>query len=340
MRAQPAEGCTRRRVLGGLTVVGAAGLLERPARPVAAERPPETTRLRFTQTPAACAAPRYVAEEWLGEEGFTEVQYGKTTGGGGTAKALAAGMADISTLPFGPLLIRVDFGDPIRFLAGVHLGCFERSGTERVRTIRDLKGKTVAVFELASGAPVFLASVGAYVGLDPRRDMVWIERSSTEAMRLLAAGTIDAYLGFPPEPQELRAEQIGPVVVNSMLDRPWSQDFGCLVAGNRAFIEQHAVATKRALRAVLRAANVGAREPERGARFLVDKGDTKHYDYALHTIREIPYGNWREDDPDNTIRFYALRLHAAGMIKSSPPKLMARGTEWRFLNELKQELKG
>ena len=39
------------------------------------------------------------------------------------------------------------------------------------------------------------------------------------------------------------------------------------------------------------------------------------------------------------MRLYALRLHEAGMIKSSPNKIIAEGTDWRFLNELKRELK-
>jgi NitT/TauT family transport system substrate-binding protein len=40
------------------------------------------------------------------------------------------------------------------------------------------------------------------------------------------------------------------------------------------------------------------------------------------------------------VRLYALRFHEAGMIKSSPQKILAQGTDWRFLNELKKELKG
>jgi NitT/TauT family transport system substrate-binding protein len=40
------------------------------------------------------------------------------------------------------------------------------------------------------------------------------------------------------------------------------------------------------------------------------------------------------------VRFYALRLHEAGMIKSSPQKIIEHSTNWRFLNELKKELKG
>ena len=39
------------------------------------------------------------------------------------------------------------------------------------------------------------------------------------------------------------------------------------------------------------------------------------------------------------MRFYALRLHEVGMIKSSPNQIIAEGTDWRFLNELKRELK-
>ena len=35
----------------------------------------------------------------------------------------------------------------------------------------------------------------------------------------------------------------------------------------------------------------------------------------------------------------ARRLHEAGMIDSSPNQLIADGTDWRFLNELKRELK-
>jgi NitT/TauT family transport system substrate-binding protein len=39
------------------------------------------------------------------------------------------------------------------------------------------------------------------------------------------------------------------------------------------------------------------------------------------------------------VRFYALRLHEVGMLKSSPQRLIAQGTDWRFFSELKQELK-
>ena len=44
-------------------------------------------------------------------------------------------------------------------------------------------------------------------------------------------------------------------------------------------------------------------------------------------------------DAEDSVRFYSLRLQEAGMIKSSPQKIMAQGTDWRFFRELKKELK-
>jgi NitT/TauT family transport system substrate-binding protein len=72
---------------------------------------------------------------------------------------------------------------------------------------------------------------------------------------------------------------------------------------------------------------------------MVDKGFTDNYDYALQAVKSLPYGRWRQFDAEDTIRFYALRLHEIGLIKSSPQKILAQGTDWRFLNELKKELK-
>src|SRR5581483_3459047 len=99
------------------------------------------------------------------------------------------------------------------------------------------------------------------------------------------------------------------------------------------------VAVKRALRAILKAADMCAAEPDQAARSLVDQGFTPNYDYALQTMSELPYGKWREYDPEDTVRYYALRLKESGMIKSTPKKIIEQGTDWRFFNELKKELK-
>jgi NitT/TauT family transport system substrate-binding protein len=339
MRTQHARPFSRRRFLEGLTLAGTAGLLGLHARPVAAEPPPETTTLRIFNGPAACLAPQLVAADLLRAEGFTDLQY-VSPPPGPFSKPLAAGEIDLSMLDAPGNVLSLDRGEALVILAGVHVGCFELFSREKVRSVRELKGRTVAVTNLGSGRHLLLASMAVLVGLDPHQDLHFVEHPALEGMRLFAEGKIDAFMGFPPEPQELRAKQIGHVMVSTALDRPWSQYFCCMLVGNRAFVRAHPVATKRALRAILKATDVCALEPDRAARLLVDNGYTDSYVYARQTMQEVPYDKWREYNPEDTLRFYALRLQEARMITSSPQKLIAQGTDWRFLTELKKELKG
>jgi len=331
----------RRAFLRTATVGGASAIVG--VRPGAgfAQPPLETSRIRLSQSIAICTAPQLVAGELLKSEGFADVQYqDRSRPTTGALPAVASGAADIGITFSGPTIIQIDRGDPVVVLSGVHPGCFELFGTDRVRSLKDLKGKRIAVFGLGASPHVFLSAMLAHVGLDPRKDVEWVTGPRAESVELLREGKVDAYMGFPPEPQELRARKIGHVVVNSTTDRPWSQYFCCVVVANRDFVRKHPVATKRALRAFAKATEVCALEPDRVARALVEKKWTDREDYARQTLRELPYGRWREFNPEDTIRFYALRLHEAGMIKSSPQKIIAQGTDWRFLNELKKELKG
>jgi NitT/TauT family transport system substrate-binding protein len=333
---------SRRAFVGGFTLAGAAGLVGVRPRPVTAEPAPEITKLRLLRSGrGVCWAPQYIAEELLRAEGFTEVQYVASADADVIAKALASDLADISMQFVAPNLIRFEMGDPIVFLAGGHVGCIELRGTDKVRSARDLNGKTVAVTGGVTGATYgFVASMATYVGLDPRRDIKWAAHPQEQAKQLLIEGKVDAVLAVPPMAQEMRAKKIGRSIVNTTTDRPWSQYFCCMIAGRQEFVRKYPVATKRALRAILKAADLCAAEPERIARSLVEKKYVTQYDYTLQAMRELPYGKWREYDPEDTIRFYSLRLHEAGLIKSSPQKLIAQSTDWRFLNELKKELKG
>ena len=112
-----------------------------------------------------------------------------------------------------------------------------------------------------------------------------------------------------------------------------------MLAVNAAYAEKNPAATKRVVRAILKSADICAAEPERVARLLVDGGRTEQYDYAVQSLRELPYSNWRDFDPEDTVRFFSLRLHEAGIVQSNPNDIIANGTDWRFVNEIKRELK-
>jgi NitT/TauT family transport system substrate-binding protein len=341
MSAPQSEGWTRRAFLGGVTLAGTAGVLGLSPGPVGAEPPPETTTLKLFQgTASVCLAPQYVAEALLRGEGFTEVHYVQQEGLVQANQALASGEVHLTLGMVVNAIIQVDAGEPIVTLAGGHVGCFEIFAADHIRSIRDLHGKRVGVTDLGSGKHAFFASVLAYIGLDPHTDVHFVTAPAAESRRLFTEGQLDAYVPFDVEVQELRAQRVGHELLNSALDRPWSQYFCCMVVGNREFVRRSPIATKRALRAILKAADVCALEPDRVARFLVDKGYTLRFDYALQRLKDLPHSRWREDDPEDSVRFYALRLHEVGMIKSTPQKIIAQGTDWRFLNALKKELKG
>src|SRR5207253_689727 len=215
----------------------------------------------------------------------------------------------------------LDEGLPVTLLGGIHVGCYELFGSESVRSIGDLKGKTVGVQALGSLPHTLVTLMTAQIGLDPKKDINFITDPKLKPIELFADGKIDAFLGFPPEPQELRARKIGHVLVNTATDRPWSQYFCCLLGGNREFVRKNPVATKRVLRAVLKATDLCASDPAQAARQMVDRGFAERYDLALQTLQDNPYDKWREYDPEDTLRFYALQLHEVGLIKSSPQKI-------------------
>ena len=310
------------------------------SNPARAEPPPEARKIRFAQGPFICYAPQMLAEELLRLEGFTEIEY-IPVGADNTYATLVA-KSGVEVAVFGPTsaVAAMDAGMPLVMVAGLHAGCWELFGNERVGAVRDLRGKRIAVIGMGAVDQLWIASILAYVGINPVKEIEWVPSSKlNESMRLFLEGKVDAFLGFPPQPQEMHMKKVGRVLVNTTLDRPWSQYFCCMAAMPRDFVNRNPVATKRTIRALLKAADICANEPERAARFLVTKGYESRYEVALDVLKSLPYNRWREANPEDSLRFHALRLHEVGMIKSNPNKLIAEGTDWRFLNEIKRELK-
>ena len=337
---------SRRHFLARASLAAAAGSLG-PRVSLAAEPPPEITTIRLAFAPGyACLAPHHLAEAMLRAEGFTDVQFVTPSGAYGVIESVVAGIVDFEIESAPALVSAVDSGEPVTTLAGVHPGCYELFAHEPIRTIADLRGKRVAVDFLGSGPHMYLAVMLAQVGLDPAADVDWAVNpldsamsGETSSMQRFIAGDVDAYLAFAPEPQELRGRKIGRVILNTATDKPWSLYFCCLAFGRQQFVRDHPIATKRYLRAMLKTADFCASQPEVAARQLVDGGFSEHYDYALQTLIDLPYERWREYDPADTLRFFALRLHEVGMVESTPNRINERGADWRFLNELKRELK-
>jgi NitT/TauT family transport system substrate-binding protein len=317
-------------VLGGASLLG----LSQTAK---AEPPPEITRIRIHENWITCLAPQIVAQELLYSEGFKDVQYVKYLKDTQRfpPEDLFAGETDIE-VTFTPSDIQfIDAGAPLAILAATHTGCVELFASDRIRSTRDLKGKRVGI---DTDTRNFISMFVAYVGLNPETDINWVQIPPGEWVPMFTQGKIDAFMSGPPFALELRQRKIGHVLVNTTTDKPWSQYSCCLVASTKEFVRKYPVATKRALRAILKGVDLCANDLNRVARFMAERGFGS-YDTTRQVLSETPWGKWREIDVADSLRFWAVRLHEVGAIKSSPQQIIAQGADLRFLYELKKELK-
>ena len=332
---------TRRDFLRNLSLASSTFITGTHTILARAESALETTKIRLVFDPKAgslCYAPVYFAEPLLRLEGFADITYAPYAPGPSATKVLAHNRADISA-SFGTDWVKaIDEGDDLVVLGGLHPGCLEVFANKNIRTFYDLKNKRVAV-RLNAGGHLFLSAVAAYIGLDPKNDIEWVDSKPSEWSQLLAEGKVDAMGTFPPKSYAVHKEKIGHVILNTTTDEPWRHYFCCMVGARREFVANYPIATKRALRAIFKTNELCSLEPDSTARWLVQNKYAKNLDYTASTLRDLPYGAWRDFDPGDTLRFYALRLHEVGLIKHTPQQIIDQGTDWRFLNELKQELK-
>jgi NitT/TauT family transport system substrate-binding protein len=342
---------SRRAFLATLSAAGAATVL-RSRSTLADEGPPEVTTIRIRRDPGEvkmigggvdtqdCISPEYVAKELLIEEGFTDVQYVSIESGDVYSEAFQRDELDLGLMSPGGLIGRIESGVPIKVLAGIHPGCFELFVHEQIKTVEDLKGKQVGVDSISATPGQFVTFIAASAGLDPEKDIRWVTPDGgADLAQLFMDGKIDAYMAFMPHAHGLHERDMGRVLVDLARTEPWSKTFCCLTVGRTGFVQDSPVATKRALRALLKATDICASEPQKAAQRLVDGGFVRQYENAFNLISDLRYDAWRSIDPEHSLRFYAGQLQQLGQLKTNPDKVIADGTDFSFLNELKRELK-
>ncbi len=351
------DGITRRELLrrtlgtgaalAGGSLVAACGP-QGPVVPAAGAPlpPPETTTVRLV-SPAPCDPPSALAKEFLLEEGFTDIQYVRASNT--TTEWLTNGVAEFSTGYGNLIAANVDAGLPILALAGVHPGCFEIFATPGISTIRDLRGKTIAVNARNASDQFygFFSILLAYVGVDPRTEVNFVEVvPEVAALRdAFLDGRSQAFIAPAAFGPNLRRnlKNPGKLILDTTMDKPWSQYYCCQLVVNRDWARRHPIATKRVTRAILRAADVVTKDKPRAAREYVARGfyataSPTDEQITNEVIKDLSF-EWRDLDPEETLRFFALRLGDAKLIKSTPQQVIAQGSDFAYMRQLRKELK-
>jgi NitT/TauT family transport system substrate-binding protein len=291
--------------------------------------PPETTTVRIGAT-APCDPWYWMSDQFLREEGFADIQYGNYLAG------------------------LIDAGVPLVAVAGLHTGCMELFARPGINTIADLRGKTIVVnaktnkvgdkivVDLIYG---FLVSLFAHVGMQSS-DANFVEIGEDKnVIAEFIQGRADAILVAGAGGPILRANPSNPghVILNTSMDKPWSQNYCCMLATNRDWAKANPVALKRATRAILRGIDAAKRDLRAAAKLAIEKGTYKDNpqftEQVIYDIIKDESFDWREYEPEETTRFFALRLADAKLVKKSPQQIVTEGMDLSWFRQLRKELK-
>ncbi len=288
----------------------------------------------------------WLSEPFLREEDFTDIHYGAGSPGAGTAEF---------SITYGNVLAAaVDAGIPVVAVAGTHTGCIELWARPGINTIADLRGKTIAVntktFTVAGKTAAdtfygFFVSLLAYVGMQPG-DANFVEIGADKSViSYFVDGKADAILTAAQGGPVLHGTKNNPgrVILSTSIDKPWSQNYCCLLITNRDWARANPVAVKRATRAILRAIDAGKRDLRATAKAAIEKGTYKAApvitEQVVYDVIKDQSFDWRDYDPEETVRFFSLRLADAKLIKKSPQQIIAEGTDFAYFRQLRKELK-
>ncbi|MDP9281158.1 MAG: ABC transporter substrate-binding protein [Chloroflexota bacterium] len=302
--------------------------------------PPETTSVRIVN-PAPCDPGMWLAKDYLLEEGFTDVRFVATPF---TSRDwMTKGLADFALSHPEFAVGNIDAGLPLVVLTGLHSGCLELWVGDGITNVRDLRGKRISVRakDISDLFYAFFATLLGYVGIDPLKDVQFVEGGDNPGMiSAFAEGRADAVLAGGAQGPLLRRfpKPPGHVILETMTDKPWSTYFCCSLVANRDWARQNPIATKRFTRALLRATDAAAKDMPRASRDAAATGIGFDESIVAETMAMCTY-NWRELEPEETLRFFGLRLADVKLIKSTPQQLLALGTDFTYMRQLRSELK-
>lgn len=336
---------TRREVLRGSAAIVAAvagGRLLAPylapsafGRQAVPLPPPETTTIRLGMLP--CDHPVMAAEPFLQQEGFTRPEL--LAGG-----QLASGRVDIDIAFTAFDIARLlEAGERVVVLAPLHPGCVEIWAQPGIRSLQDLRGRSVVVTArtLANAGYSNFAIVLKHAGVDPSQ-VNWVVQPDANPVALFLTGRNDAVRVATVAAAALRSNPANPghVIHNQLMDRPWSLMACCFLVARQEWYRANPVAAKRAVRAVLRSADAQTASRADAVKRVTDRGlfgGPGNFDNVLYAASMVP-ANWRDLDMERSLRFYAQLLADVGLLKVSVDDLV-RTIDLRILEELRAELR-
>jgi NitT/TauT family transport system substrate-binding protein len=187
--------------------------------------------------------------------------------------ALALGRYDVTHHLVMYFLKPIEQGLNVKFTGGVHRGCLrvQAAADGPIKSVRDLKGKTIAVPGMGTPPFMFASRVLAANGIDPSRDVNWRVYPAGEQGLVLQRGLVDAVANSEPIGSLLLAEGKVRNIADQAKDAPYKDEYCCAVLVNGTFLTEYPAASAAATRAILKASKWVDVNPAAAARLSVEK---------------------------------------------------------------------
>ncbi|HEV8338530.1 MAG TPA: ABC transporter substrate-binding protein [bacterium] len=294
--------------------------------------PPETTTIRVGVLP--CDHPIMASEAFLQQEGFTRVELL-------AGRQLASVDIDVGF----PIDVAqyLEGGQRVVAFAGLHAGCAEVWAQPGINSLQDLRGRALVVQSRAIGnfAYSYTAIVLKNAGVDPSQ-VNWVVQPNANPTALFLEGKNEAVFAAQAGTAALHANPAnrGHVIHSQLMERPWSTLACCLLIAKQEWYRTNPVAAKRAVRAILRAADAQTPSRAEAVKRITDRGlfgGPSSFDNVLYAASMVP-ANWRDLDMERSLRFYAQLLADVGLLKVSVDDVV-QTADSRILEEVQAELR-
>jgi NitT/TauT family transport system substrate-binding protein len=280
--------------------------------------PSASNKIRVGYVGITCEAPIFTAVEkgFFKEEGL-EVELVKCDWKN-YKDVLALGGYDITHHLVMYFLKPIEQGLDVKFTGGIHRGCLRLQVpvNSPIRTVKDLKGKRIAVPGMGTPPFIFSYRVLGTQGLDAARDVSWIVYPAGELGLALEKGEVDAIANSEPIGSMLKTQGKVRNLADQATDFPYSEEYCCAVLANGKFIAKNPKATAAATRALLKAAKWVETNPAAAAKISVEKkyllSTVDQNTFAISHLRYVP----SVEGARTAVRLAAAEMQKAGMLRS------------------------
>jgi NitT/TauT family transport system substrate-binding protein len=299
----------------GLALLATTGSCDREESRVGADG---LTKVRVGYIGLTCEAPLFTAVEkgFFREEGL-DVELVRCEWA--TYKdALALGRYDVTHHLLMYFLKPIEQGMDVKFTGGVHRGCLrvQAAANGPIRSVQDLRGKTIAVPGMGTPPFMFASRVLAANGIDPSRDVNWRVYPAGELGLVLDRGLVDAVANSEPVGSLLLADGKVRNIADQAKDAPYKDEYCCAVLVNGKFLDKYPAASAAATRAILKAAKWVDTNPAAAARLSVERkyiaSTVELNAYAISNLDYAPSVRGAED----AVISAATEMQQGGMLNA------------------------